>query len=101
MNSLGQVGHDLLVGHAQDHVAPGAILKARHVAADGLPAAGLLPELGRVDDGQGDLLAADGVHLLAEDVFDLVLDPQRQGQVVEDAGGDLVDHAGAQHEAGG
>ncbi len=96
--ALGHVGHDLLVGHGQEHVAAGAILEARHVGADGLPAAGLLPQFGRVDDGQGDFLAADGVHLLAEDVLDLVLDAQGEGQEIEDAGGDLVDHAGAQQE---
>jgi hypothetical protein len=93
-----QLRHDLLMGHAQAHVATVAVLEARHVAADLVPAAAALPDLGGVHHGQGDFLAADRVHLLADDVLDLVFDALRQRQDVEDAGGDLVDHAGAQHQ---
>ncbi len=59
---------------------------------------GLLPKFSRMHNGQGDFLAADGVHFCAENVFDLVLDAQGERQQVKDAGGDLVDHAGAQQE---
>jgi len=60
-----QVGHDLLMGHRQDGVAPGAVREARQFGADIVPAAGLLPQLGRLHDRQRHLLAADPVHLLA------------------------------------
>ena len=93
-----QFGHDLLVGHAQAHVTTVAVLEPRHVAADLVPAPATLPDLGGVHHRQGDFLAVDGVHLLADDVLDLVFDALRRRQQVENAGSDLVDHPGAQHE---
>ena len=48
-----------------------AVLQAEHVLAHGGPAAGLLPELARVQRGQVKLLT-DPVHLLADDGSDLV-----------------------------
>ena len=96
--ALRHVGHDLLVGHGEHHVTAGAVFETRQVRADGLPAAGFLPEFSRMDDGEGDFLAANGIHLVAKNVFDLMLDAQGKRQQIKDAGGDLVDHAGAQQE---
>ncbi len=63
---------DLLVRHAQAVVAALPVLEPEHVVAHHLPAARLLPDLGRVEGGEEELLAADGVHLLADDGLDLV-----------------------------
>ena len=95
---LDQVGHDLLVGHAQHHVPVVAIPKARHVAADLIPAARLLPQLGRMYHGQGHLLAADGIHLSTKDLFDLLFGAQRQREKIKNPSGDLVNHAGTHHQ---
>ncbi len=70
-----QISHDLLVGHRQQHVTPAAILEARHLRANRLPTPGLLPQLGRVDDGHCDLLPANPIHLLTNDPLDLIHRP--------------------------
>ena len=67
----GEPGDDLFVRHGQRHVGALAVLEAEHLAADGVPAAALLPDLRRLHDRHEHLLAADGVHLLADDLLDL------------------------------
>jgi len=93
-----QPGDDLFVGHRQGHVAALAVLEAEHLAADGVPAAALLPDLRRLHDRHEHLLAADGVHLLADDLLDLLHDAPAGRQVHVDAGGELAHEAGADHE---
>src|SRR6266511_5261290 len=93
----GKPGHDLLVGNAETHVPLVAVLEAEHLR-DPLPATRLLPDLGGVEHRHRDLLAADPVHLLANDGVDLLENPLAKGQVDVDAGGELTDQAGAQHE---
>jgi hypothetical protein len=56
--------------------------KPEHVVAHDVPAAGLLPHLGRVQRRQKHLLGADGVHLLAHNPLDLQQRALRQKQVL-------------------
>ena len=84
--------------HAQAEVAAEAVLQAEHVVAHDVPAAGFLPDLGRIQRRQEHLLAADGVHLLAHDLLDLQQRALRQKQVVVDSGRELADVAGAQQQ---
>ena len=94
----GEPGDDLLVGHAEAHVAAVAVLEPEHLRADRVPAAGLLPDLGGMEHRHGDLLPADPVHLLADDGVDLVEHALAHGEVDVDAGGELADQPGAHHE---
>ncbi len=69
-----QIGHDLFMSHGEHEVAPVAILGAPERLVDLLPAAGLLPELGRHDDRQVDFLTIHPIHLVAQDGRDLFHD---------------------------
>ena len=93
-----EVGDHLLVGHGEDHVPVRAVAEAAHLRVDVVPAAGLLPDVGRVHDRHGDLLPADGVDLLADDRLDLVEGAARQRQVAEDPARQLPDEAGPQQQ---
>ena len=73
-------------------------LRRRHLLADGVPAAALLPELRRLQHRHEHLLAADGVHLLADDLLDLLHDAPAGRQEHVDAGGELAHEARADHE---
>ena len=94
----GQPGDHLFVGHGQRHVGALAVLEAEHLAADGVPAAALLPDLRRLQHRHEHLLAADAVHLLTDDLRDLLHDAPAGRQVHVDAGGELAHEAGADHE---
>ena len=96
--AAGDGGHDLLVRHAEAEVAAEAVLQPEHVVAHHVPAAGFLPDLGRIQRGQVHLLPADGVHLLAHDLLDLEERALGQEQVAVDAGGKLAHVAGAQQQ---
>src|SRR6185295_17005546 len=75
-----------------------AVLQAEHLPADGVPAPGLLPELGGMEHRHLDLLPADAVHLLADDRVHLLDHAQAEREVDVDAGGELPDEPGAHHE---
>src|SRR5256885_8543706 len=45
---------------------------SEHLGPDRVPAAAVAPDLGGMQNGHGDLLPADGVHLLADDGVDAV-----------------------------
>src|SRR6266851_499783 len=94
----GQPRHDFLVRHAQAHVALVPVLEAEHLPADGVPAPRLLPDLRGMQHRHGQLLAADAIHLLADDGVDLLDDPQPDGQVDVDARRELADEPRADHE---
>ncbi len=93
-----QVGHRFFVGHGQHHIAPRAILEATHLSVDLIPAAGLLPDIRRLDHRHGQLLAADGIHLLADDGLDLIHRPAGQRQIRENPGRQLADEPGPQQQ---
>ena len=96
---LDDVGDDLLVGGGQHQRTAPPVFQREQVVAEGGAAAGLLPELGGLEGGHEDFLAARRVHLLTDDVLDLAQGAPGQGQVGVDPGGDLVNQAGAEHEA--
>jgi len=89
-------GDDLLVGHAEHEVAAGAVLQAELLGER--VAAGGLPDLGRVQDRHQHLLGADAVHLLADDRLDAPQHAQADRHDRVEAGGELPDEAGADHE---
>ena len=97
--SLDDVGDDLLVGGRQRQGTATAVLQGEHVVAESGGAAGLLPQLHGLEGGHAQFLAAGGVHLLADDLLDLAEGAPGQGEVGVNAGGDLLDEAGAQHQA--
>src|SRR5579859_3426390 len=95
----GQVGDDLLVGHAEGQVGAAPVLEPEHLVTHQLPAPAELPQLGRVHDRHHDLLGPDPVHLLADDRHDLEPDPlaERQHRVVP--GHQRADEAGPEQQA--
>ncbi len=93
-----QVGDDFLVGHRQHQVAFGPILEPRHFRPDRVVAAAGAPEIGRMHARHQHLLAADRVHLLADDRLALAHHAVPQGQQAEEAGSQGPDHRGPHHE---
>ncbi len=93
-----QPGDHLFVGEREGEVGALPILETEELVADRVPPAGLLPDLSGVHDRHEHLLAADGVHLLADDLLDLAHDAPAGRQVHVDAGGELAHEAGADHE---
>ena len=64
-----QSRHHLFVGHGQHHVAPGSVLESDQLRTDLLVAPALPPQVRGLDDRHLHLLAADAVHLLANDLL--------------------------------
>ena len=95
------LGDHLLVGRAVEHLALVPVLDAQHLLAVGVVAAGLPPEVGRLDGRHQELDRAGAVLLLADDGVDLVEHAQPERQPGIDAGRLLSDEAGAQHQAVG
>jgi hypothetical protein len=95
------VGDDLLVGGAVEHVALVPVLDAQHLGAVVVVPAAFPPQVGRLDGRHDDLLGAGGVLLLAHDARDVGEHACSKRQPVVDARGVLADHAGAQHQAVG
>ena len=93
-----EVGDHLLVRRPEAEVPAVAVLHAHHLISVGGPAAALLPELGGLQDGHHDLLAARGVHLLADDLLDLADDAPAERQERVHAARDLADEPRAVHE---
>ena len=88
-------GDRLLVRHRQDVVPAGAVVEVEDLRD--LDPPGRLPQLGGRQDGHQHLLAADRVHLLADDLLDLPVDAPAERQERPEAGADLADEAAA-HE---
>ena len=91
-------GHDLFVGHGQAQIASEAVLEAEQVVAHHIPAAGFLPDLGRVQSRQVHLLSPDGIHLLPHNLLDFEQRALRQEKVAVDSGRKLANVAGAQQQ---
>ena len=96
---LHEVGEGLLVRGAEGELAAVAVGDAHELGAVGVPAARLVPELGRREDGHHHLLGADCLHLVADDGLDLADRAPGERQVAVEPGGGLADHAGAQQQA--
>ena len=93
-----EVGDDLLVGHREDHVAVAAVLEPDELGTDLLVAPALPPQVGRVDDRHLELLAADRVHLLADDLLDPLRHPEAERQERVDPGPELANVTGPQQQ---
>jgi hypothetical protein len=94
----GDVRDDLLACGLHDEVAAMAVLHAQELGPHLVEAAGLLPQLGGLDDGHQALDGAGGVHLLADDLLDLADDAKPHRHVVVYAGAQALDQAGAHHQ---
>ena len=88
--------HRLLVRHRQDVVPALAVLEPEDLLD--VVAPGLLPELERRQHRHQHLLAADRVHLLADDLLDLPVHPPAEGQERPDAAGHLAHEAAADEQ---
>ena len=66
---MAQFSEDLLMGHTHRQVAALAIDETEHFLSHEIPASGFLPQRRRMHGWQQELLTADGVHLLADDVL--------------------------------
>ncbi len=93
-----QGGDHLFVGRAQHERTIVAVGQAAQLGAVVVPAAGFLPQLRRLHHRHGDLDGTRIVHLFADNVLDLLQDPQTGRQPGVHAGGEFTDHAGAQHQ---
>jgi hypothetical protein len=82
----------------EQEVALVAILDLEELGAELFPAAGLLPELGGDDVRQVALERAGAVHLLAHDLLGLAQRDEAERQPAVDAGAQLLDHPGAEHQ---
>jgi len=84
--------------HAEAHVRALAVFETKHLVANRVPAAGLLPDLSRVQGRQVKLLTANGVHLFTQDLHDLKRDSLAQRQVGINPSRQLPDEPGAQEK---
>ena len=100
-------GGDFLTGNVRDHffrgrlnheVALMTILETEQFRAVLFPAARLNPELGRLHDRHQEFDRARTDHFLTDDVLDLADDAKTHRHVRVHTGGQLLDHAGADHQ---
>ena len=94
-SSLRVERHRLLMRQRQDEAPARAILEVEDLGNRDTP--GRLPELGRRQHGHEHLLPADCVHLLADDLHDLLVHAPAERQERPEARADLADEAAA-HE---
>ena len=87
------------MGGGQAEGAVSAVLELEEGVAKGGGSARGFPQFQGLNNGHFDFLTTGGVHLFTDDVFDVAEDSPCEGHVAVDAGGDLVDHAGLEHEA--
>ena len=91
-------GDHLLVGRPEEHLALVPVRDPQHFRPIGVVAAGLAPQVGRLDGRHQQLDRAGPVLLLAHDLLDLAEHAMAQRQPGIDAGGGLPDQPGAQHQ---
>ena len=91
------VGDDLFRRRLDHEVAVVTVLDAQKLGTILLPTARFLPELRRLHDRHQEFHRARRVHFFADDRFDLADGAQPHRHVGVDAGGKLLDHAGADH----
>ena len=85
--------HVWAAGHRQDHLAPVTVLEPGQLGTDRVVASARFPDVGRMDDRHLDLLAADPVHLLADDLLDPLVHAESERQEGIDPGSELADVA--------
>ena len=93
-----EVGDHFLVRRPEAVRPVVAVLHAQQFRPELLPAAGLLPELGRLHGRHQHLERAGAVHFLADDPLDLAQHAQAHRQPGVEAGRQPADQAGAQHQ---
>ena len=86
------------MGHTQHHIVAAAILKARQLTADLIIAAAFAPQVGGHHHGEEYFLAVDGIHFLAQDVFNFAHNAPRGHIQRIDAVGNLLHIAAADHK---
>ena len=95
----GGVEREHLLGGRPEHVpAPVPVLEPEHGLAVIHVPPGLLPQFHRLEARHDDLLRPGPVHLLADDVDDLLERPPPQRQIRIRAAGDLADQARPDHQ---
>ncbi len=93
----GDVGHDLLMGHAEAQIGALAVLEAEHVVAHQRPPPALAPQVGGMNGRQQKFLA-DAIHLFAHDPCDAVDRTLPEEEVRVNARAQLPDVSGADKE---
>ena len=93
-----QVGDDLLMGWPQAKIPLVPVPDTQQLGAVLLPAAGFLPQLRRLHHRHTQFLGAGFVHFFPHYGLHLAQHPQSQWQPGVEAGGQLADQAGAQHQ---
>jgi len=88
----------LFVCVAHHELTPVVVLGAERDRLQRLPAAGRLPEVAGGQDGHLHLLAADAVHLLADDLLDLRRDAEAERQPGVQARRERAGDGGAEHQ---
>src|SRR6185295_16313736 len=86
------------MGWSQTEVAIMPILKAQQLFAVEVPPACFLPQFCRGGDGHEEFLSTGPVHLLSNDLLDLPNDPETEREVRVDAGRDLANETGSEHQ---
>ncbi len=94
----GELGDYLLMGGAQGKLALFTIEEDEQALAEGDIAPGLVPQLYGLQHRQHQLLSAGAVHLLPDDVLNLLQHPPAQGQVGVYPGSHLVYHSRFQQQ---
>ena len=89
---------ELFVGRTQQVVVAAAVLKTKHPVAVFGPAVRRLVGRPRQQGREQDLLPADGVHLIADDAFDVAQHAQPEWQPAVQPGRDRSDVAGADQQ---
>ena len=92
------LGDHLLVGGAVEHLPLMSVLDAQHLLAVIVVTAALPPQVGQLERGHEQLHRPGAIHLLADDLLDLLQNAKAQRQPGIDPCGLLADHAGPQHE---
>ena len=95
------LGDHFLVGRAEQQFALVPVGDAQHFRAIGIVAAAFAPQIRQLQRRHQEFDGAGAVLLFANDLLDLLQDPQAQRQPGIDARRLLPHHAGAQHQAMG
>ena len=93
-----QIGDHFLMGGAQAEGVVVAVGEAQQLGAVGGRPAGLFPQFHGLHHRHQHFLGAGAVHFLADNTLHLAQHAQTGWQPGVQAGGQLADHAGAQHE---